>query len=139
MWKMTKNRAENEGMFVLSSTSFALAKCPSPWRRHVSKVKMIFFSLSEGMLRLSEGLIRLGEPESVGLQDVPPSPWRRSSSPWRRPFASTKLSISLGIHLHLGGAVPSPWRRSAYGASSAFLLFLPSSLLALFSIPSKLT
>ena len=82
MWKMTKNRAENEDMFVSISTTFALAKCPSPWRRHVSKVKMIFLSLEEGMLRLSEGLIRLGEPESVGLQDVPLSPWRRSSSPW---------------------------------------------------------
>ena len=48
-------------------------------------------------------------------------------------LSSAKLSF------HLGEVVPSPWRRSASGAGFYFLLFFLFSLLALLSIPAKLT
>ena len=46
-----QNGAENEGIFVPNPTSFALAKCPLPWRRHVPKIKVVS--------------LRPGEPEAL--------------------------------------------------------------------------
>ena len=106
---------------------------PSPWRKHVATINRIF-------PRLGEGLLCLSESKALDLQNAP----LRLDKPeafdfFSFSFTSEKLSLRLGKLLRLGKAVPSPWRRSASGAGSAFLLFFPSSLLALLSISTKLT
>ena len=116
--KMTKNGAKNEGIFVPNPKSFALVKCPLPWRRHLATIKRV--------------ILRLGEPEAFYLQD---SPLCLGKGP---------LRLGEGLHLVKPEAfdffiLASPWRSNASGASFTFFLFLPSSLLALLSISTKLT
>ena len=124
-----------------------------PWRRHVSRIKVVFLRLDEGMLRLSEsfclveGLLSLDEPEALPACD---------SS-----FASTRVLLRLGegclcideletwtllfcsfaaarLFLRLGELIRLD-EPETLGADSAFLFFLPFSLLALLLISVKLT
>ena len=129
---MTKNEAENEDIFVSISTFFALVKTcvknqggllllgkpealPASDSSFASARVLLF--LGEG-IRLDEGCLHLGESEARTLLFFS--------------FASARLFLRLGELIRLS-------EPEALGASFTFLFFLPSSLLSLFSIFSKLT